>query len=112
MKMITASGISAIIADNNFRVSETTLRDWQAKADQAQQGSTPARVRKDHRQNDNPNLSRYGPALWLIEIRKCTALSGYRCLTEIIDHIDTETKRVTKGTKKKDRDCGIMMHCH
>jgi isopentenyl diphosphate isomerase/L-lactate dehydrogenase-like FMN-dependent dehydrogenase len=32
MKMITASGISAIIADNNLRVSETTLRDWQAKA--------------------------------------------------------------------------------
>jgi hypothetical protein len=33
MKMITASGISAIIADKDFRVSETTLRDWQAKTE-------------------------------------------------------------------------------
>lgn len=108
MKMITASGISAIIADKNFRVSETTLRDWQAKTDQAQQGSTPYRVRKDHRQNDNPYLSRYGPDLWLSEIRKCTALSGYRCVTEMIDHIDTETKRVMKGTKNEGN--GLWYH--
>jgi hypothetical protein len=108
MKMITASGISAIISDKNFRVSETTLRDWQAKAEQAQQGSTSDRVHKDHRQNDNPCLSRYGPDLWLSDIRKCTTLSGYRCVTEMIDHIDTETKRVMKGTKNEGQ--GLWYH--
>jgi hypothetical protein len=101
MKMITASGIYAIIAEKNFRVSETTLRDWQAKVEQAQQDSTPTRVRKDHRQNENPYLSQYGPDLWLSNTRKCTALSGYRCVTEMIDHIDTETKRVMKGAKNE-----------
>jgi hypothetical protein len=81
MKMITASGISAIIAEKHFRVSETTLRDWQANAEQTQQGNTPACVRKDHRQNDNHYRSLYGPDLWLSKIRKYTALSGYRCVT-------------------------------
>jgi hypothetical protein len=61
MKMITASEISAIMADKDFRVSESTLREWQTKAEQANQGSTPARIFKDDRENENPYLSRYGP---------------------------------------------------
>jgi sarcosine oxidase gamma subunit len=101
MKMITASEISAIMADKKFRVSESTLRDWRAKAEQANQGSTPARIRKHHRENDNRYLLRYGPDLWMTKIRQCSASSGYRCFTEMIDHIDNETKRVRKGTKNE-----------
>jgi hypothetical protein len=107
MKMITASEISAIMADTKFIVSENTLRDWRANAEQANQGSTPSRIRKDHIENDNPYLSRYGPDLWMTKIHQCSALSGYRCVTEMIDHIDNETKRVTKGTKK--RRAGIVV---
>jgi hypothetical protein len=68
MKMITASEISAIMADKKFRVSENTLRDWWANEEQASQGSTPARIHKDHRENNNPYLSRYGPDLWMTNI--------------------------------------------
>jgi hypothetical protein len=39
----------------------------------------------------------------MTKIRQCSALSGYRCVTEMIDHIDNETKRVTKGTKNEGR---------
>jgi hypothetical protein len=46
--------------------------------------------------------------LWLSKIRKCTALSGYRCVTETTDHIDTETKRVRKGTKNEGQ--GLWYH--
>jgi hypothetical protein len=108
MKMIAASEISAIMADKNFRVSENTLRDWRAKAEQANQGSTPARIRKDHMENDNTYLSRYGPDLWMTKIHQCSALSGYRCVTEMTDHIDNETKRVMKGTKNEGR--GLWYH--
>jgi hypothetical protein len=44
MKMIHASEISAIMADKNFRVSENTLRDWRAKAEQENRGSTPVKL--------------------------------------------------------------------
>jgi hypothetical protein len=74
MKMKTASEISAIMTDKDFRVSESTLREWQANANQANKGSTPARIRKDHREDDNPYLSRYGPDLWITEIHQCSAL--------------------------------------
>jgi hypothetical protein len=78
MKMITTSEKSAIMATKNFRVSENKLRDLRAKAEQANQGSTPARIRKDHRENDNPYISRYGPDLLIAKIRQSYALSGYR----------------------------------
>jgi hypothetical protein len=96
------------MADKNFRVSENTLRDWRAKAEQANQGSAPVCIRKDNRENDNTYLSQYGPDLWMTKIRECSALSGYMCVTEMIDHIDNETKRVMKGTKNKGR--GLWYH--
>jgi hypothetical protein len=108
MKMITASEISAIMAETEFRVSENILRDWWAKAEQVNQGSTPARIHKDHRENDNPYISRYGPDLWMTKICQCSALSGYMCVTEMIDHIDNETKREMKGTKNEGR--GLWYH--
>jgi hypothetical protein len=108
MKMITASEICAIMADTDFRVSESILRDWQANSEQANQGSTPARIHKDHRETDNPYLSRYGPDVWMNEIHQCSALSGYRCVMEVIDHTDNETKRVMKGTKNEGQ--GLWYH--
>jgi isopentenyl diphosphate isomerase/L-lactate dehydrogenase-like FMN-dependent dehydrogenase len=49
IKIITGSEISAIMADKKYRVLENTLLDWRAKEDQANQGSTPAHICKDHR---------------------------------------------------------------
>jgi hypothetical protein len=81
MKMMTASEIYVIVADTYFRVSVNTLREWQAKAKQANKGSIPAHIRKDHRRDKNHYLSRYEPDVWMTDIRKCSALSGYRCIT-------------------------------
>jgi hypothetical protein len=61
MKMITTSEISAIMADKNFRVSENTLRDWREKAEQANQGSIPARIREDHRESEGLTSSSKNP---------------------------------------------------
>jgi hypothetical protein len=44
----------------------------------------------------------------MTKIRQCSALSGYRCVTEMIDHIDNETKIVMKGTKNEGR--GLWYH--
>jgi hypothetical protein len=59
MKMITVTTISAIMEDNGFRVSETTVEKWKHEAEQAHKGSMPSQVRLDHRKEENHYLSRY-----------------------------------------------------
>jgi hypothetical protein len=108
MKMITTTEVSTILADKDFRVSVNTLRERQAKAKQAKKGNIPARIRKDHRQDENPNLWRYEPDVWMTKIHQCSALSGYRFVMEMIYHIDNETKRVIKGTKNEGQ--GLWYH--
>jgi hypothetical protein len=44
----------------------------------------------------------------MTKIRQCSALSGNRCVTDMIDHIDNETKIVMKGTKNEGR--GLWYH--
>jgi hypothetical protein len=99
MKMITQTESSAILEDEYFRVSDGQIKEWQKAAQQAKEGSVPSRVRKDHRKDENPYLSQYGCDLWMSTIRKCSALSGYRCVTEMTKHMLEETHRVMKGTK-------------
>lgn len=52
----------------------------------------------DHRKHENPYLSRYGEEKWEEQIKKCTAMSKFVCVTDMIDHIVSETRRVFKGT--------------
>jgi hypothetical protein len=60
------------------------IKEWQKAEQQAKEGSVPSHVRKDHLKDKNPYLSRYGREEWVRTIRKCSALSVYRCVTEII----------------------------
>jgi hypothetical protein len=97
MKMITSATISVIMGDKGFRVSETTLNKWQHAAYQAHEGSMPSRVRLDHRMEDNPYLSRYGLDSWKDEILKCSAISGFICVTKMVHHMKEETDRIVEG---------------
>jgi hypothetical protein len=104
MKMKTASEISTWY----HRVSVNALKEWQAISEQANEGSIPDRIRKDHKQDENPYLSQYGREMWMTEVRQCSALLGYRCVLEMIDHIDNETKIVMKVTPYEGK--GLWYH--
>jgi hypothetical protein len=98
MKMITSTTISAIMEDKGFRVSETTVEKWKHAAEQAHKGSMPSRVRLDHHKEENSYLSRYGLDSWKDEIRKCSAMSGFICVTKTVHHMKEETERIMEGT--------------
>jgi hypothetical protein len=87
MKMLTQTESSAILKDTYFRVSGGQIKEWHEAAQQANEGSVPSRVRKDHRKDENPYLSRYGRDAWMSTVLKWSALSGYRCVTEMIEHM-------------------------
>jgi hypothetical protein len=86
------------VGDKGFRVSETTVKKWQDAEEQAHEGSMPSRVRLDHRKDDNPYLPRYSLASWKDEIRKCSAMSGFICVTKMVHHIKEETDIIMEGT--------------
>jgi hypothetical protein len=98
-KMMMPTESSAILEDTYFRVSDGQIKEWQKAAQQANEGSVPSRVRKDHHKDENLYLSRYGCDAWVSAICNCSVYSGYRCVTETFEHMVEETKRVTKGTK-------------
>ena len=54
----------------------------------------------DYRKNPNPYESRYGLD-WRMEVNKSSFLRCYACVSNIIEHMVSETKRVFKGTTHK-----------
>ena len=72
------------------------IKSLQAKARLAQQGEcTYPKI--DHRKAENPYLSRYGDT-WSQELKKSSALSPYRPITDLIHHIMKESSRLMSGT--------------
>ena len=45
----------------------------------------------------NPHESQYGPD-WCIEVKKESLLRCYACVSDMIEHMVSETKRAFKGT--------------
>jgi hypothetical protein len=58
MKMMTPTELSEILENKDFRVSDGQIKERQKAAQQANEGSVPSHVRKDHRKNENRYLSR------------------------------------------------------
>jgi hypothetical protein len=75
-------------------VSEQSLKKRAAAAENAHDGSVLSRVCMDHRRETNPYLSRYGSDYWMNEIHKCSAMSGFICVTKMVHHMKKETDRV------------------
>ena len=54
----------------------------------------------DYQNTPNPYESQYGPN-WHIEVKKSSLLICYACVSDMIEHILIEMKRVFKGTTHK-----------
>ena len=54
----------------------------------------------DYQKYLNPYESRYGPD-WRIKVNKSSFLVCYACVSDIIEHMASEIKRLFKGTTKK-----------
>ena len=52
----------------------------------------------DHTIEDNPYKSKY-QSEWRNEIKRCRLLSPYVCVTDLVTHIITKSKKVMTGTK-------------
>jgi hypothetical protein len=106
MKMPTTAESSVILGDKYARVSNVQLKEWHKAAEQENKSSVLSRARNDldHHKDENHYLPRYGRDEWLTVIHQCCVLSGYGYVTEMIEHIVEETKRVMKGTKHDGKD--------
>jgi hypothetical protein len=100
MKMTNITYISAIMGDKEFRVSEMKLNKWKDTAEQANGGSVPPHVSKDHMQGVNHYLSQYGLD-WKDEIQKCNLMAVSIYITQMMHPMADEVYRVTKGTGYK-----------
>jgi len=72
-------------------VSSATILKWVAAAEAAS-SDVPEAV--DHRRAANPYLARYGEADWRTKVEASTSMGKFKCVTEMIDHMVAETKRV------------------
>jgi hypothetical protein len=99
VKLMNETEIYVILEDKAFRMSERKLRELQKQVDKAEKVSVPSRVNKDHSQEHNHCLSRFGHDIWKDEIGKCSSISGSICVTTMIHHMVDEVNRVMKGTK-------------
>jgi hypothetical protein len=62
----------------------------------------------DFQKFDNPYLAKYGDAIskfepeWKHQIRKCTQMSQYVCVTQLVQHIVTESSKLFIGTESEE----------
>ena len=64
-----------------------------------------------YQKTSNPYESRYGPD-WHIELKKSSLLICYACVSDMIEHMASETKRVFIGTTHKNYCLFIILPCH
>eukprot|EP00594_Rhizosolenia_setigera_P009623 CAMPEP_0178971686 /NCGR_PEP_ID=MMETSP0789-20121207/20476_1 /TAXON_ID=3005 /ORGANISM="Rhizosolenia setigera, Strain CCMP 1694" /LENGTH=494 /DNA_ID=CAMNT_0020658811 /DNA_START=594 /DNA_END=2078 /DNA_ORIENTATION=+ len=82
-----------LTAESN--IYESTFDNIWSQAKSTTLEERPAR--KDHRKAQNPYKSRYQDR-WEDEIKKSKHMSKYVCITELIEHMVAETKRVFADT--------------
>ena len=85
-----------------IRMSLKVLTEYQTQALTAQDGHSPYPLPFDYVEGQaNPYLYRYGAENWEEKIVKVSrsGLTRVRCVTELIKHIDRETKKAYKGTQ-------------
>ena len=80
-------------------ISRKGLLNFREKAKKCKEENKPLVI--DHHKAKNPYLSKFGGD-WEKHIKNCAALSPYRCITDIVQHIYTETKKTFEGTKYED----------
>ena len=81
-------------------VTHTKVETWLQDVKSAHSGAYQLHV-IDHRRAANPYESRYGDE-WQTHIRDDIRKSGSVCITDLIEHMCTETAAAYKGTKFED----------
>ena len=89
LKSMTDAESDILIAKGSLRVSKTKLEKFREDARKCLDEDSPVPI--DHRNADNPYLSRFGDR-WEIEIDRL-AMAGKICITEMIDHIFEESRK-------------------
>ena len=75
------------------------LTKFRQEAHQASSDTPPPFI--DHRRASNPYQSRYGNE-WEAKLKNSAALSKFTVISDYIDHIFCESKKVMRGTKHQD----------
>ena len=82
------------------RISESKLMSFHADAVQSLPGSPPPKT--DHRKTVNPYLAKYGKDEWEGHVNKCSGMSPYVSITDLVEHIVAESAKVMEGTEHED----------
>jgi hypothetical protein len=106
MKEPTDEDILKITIAPDNRIGEKRLNSFRTLAEAAIPGPPPAIV--GYRKYPNPYLVKYGDVTtqcepeWKHQIRKCSQMSQYVCVTQFIEHIVTESAKLFIGTQFED----------
>jgi hypothetical protein len=106
IKKLTDDKILEISNSTTNRIGVKRLKTFRTLAAAAIPGLPPEIV--DYRKLKNPYLAKYGQAVsrcepeWKHQIRKCSQMSQYVCITELVQHIVTESANFFVGTEFED----------
>ena len=87
---------------NDPNLTEHKIRGLVETAKQSKDGTCPYGI-QDLRKEDNPYKTRFGEN-WLVELKKVQLMQPYMCITELIEHMVSATKKVMKGTKYEGKE--------
>ena len=99
-KLVSMNDAEMKILSTITKLSMKLLGECKEQGKSAQQGSSPYPIPFDYVEGHaNPYLNRYGDG-WEEDIRKVSrsGLPLVRCVTELIEHMDRETKKAYIGT--------------
>ena len=91
---ITAEQIGKLAS--KIRIPLHRLIEAYAQATNSILGEKPPKI--DYRKHKNPYEAKYG-VLWEEKIKKARLMSAYISVTDLVEHILIESKKVMKGTK-------------
>jgi hypothetical protein len=98
LKKATINQMQTIAKNKDNKLTSKALAHLQAHVQNAVPGDVPDTAFVDHRKANNPYLSRYGDA-WKDEIKSTVLMKKNVCITELVEHIFKETKKVMRGTE-------------
>jgi hypothetical protein len=81
-------------------LSITKLGPAHAQAQKCIDGEHPPKI--DHRKADNPCVARCGDDKWEEKIKQVSQMSLCVCITDLVEHVVNEIKRLMKGTKHEE----------
>ena len=95
LKILTEEQLIELSIATKMRLK--TLRAFSVASQDCIDEDIPPTI--DHRKADNPYKSKYGEANWENELKNCSHMKTYCCITDYIQHIHDESAAVIQGTR-------------